>query len=105
MKSLFKMEDVVKDILSWNPNTRDDDFILIYEVYRKINPLVLKLSFGEILLCHNHFGLPSFESIRRSRQKVQQNNPDLRASEKMKDLRRINEEYYKYFSKERSENE
>lgn len=99
MKSLFKMEDVVKDILSWNPNTRDDDFILIYEVYRKINPLVLKLSFGEILLCHNHFGLPSFESIRRSRQKVQQNNSDLRATENTRRMRSNNENYYKYFNK------
>lgn len=99
MKSLFKMEDVVKDILSWNPNTRDDDFILIYEVYRKINPLVLKLSFGEILLCHNHFGLPSFESIRRSRQKVQQNNPNLRATENTRRVRNKNEDYYKFFNK------
>ena len=99
MKSLFKMEDVVRDILSWNPNTRDDDFILIYEVYRKINPLVLKLSFGEILLCHNHFGLPSFESIRRSRQKVQQNNPNLRATENTRRVRNKNEDYYKFFNK------
>ena len=99
MKSLFKMEDVVKDILSWNPNTRDDDFILIYEVYRKINPLVLKLSFGEILLCHNHFELPSFESIRRSRQKVQQNNPNLRATENTRRARNKKEDYYKFFNK------
>lgn len=99
MKSLFKMEDVVRDILSWNPNTRDDDFILIYEVYRKINPLVLTLSFGEILLCHNHFGLPSFESIRRSRQKVQQNNPNLRATENTRRVRNKNEDYYKFFNK------
>lgn len=105
MKSLFKMEDVVRDILSWNPNTRDDDFILIYEVYKVINPQMLSKRFDEILMLHKHYGLPSFESIRRTRQKVQQQNPNLRASEKMKDLRRINEEYYKYFSKERSENE
>ena len=99
MKSLFKVENIVKDILSWNPNTREDDFVLIYHVYMVINPLLLSKPFGEVLMLHSHYGLPSFESIFRARRKVQQYNPDLRASKKAIKIRKDTEEYYKFFSK------
>lgn len=105
MRTFGKMEDTVRDILSWNPNARDNDFILIYQVYTVINPLLLSKPFGEILMLHSHYGLPSFETIFRARRKVQQHNPDLRATKKIKSLRTDNEDRYKVWLKGRREYE
>lgn len=101
MKSLFKMENLVEDILIRFSDARDDNFVLIYEVYKEINPLVLNYSFKEILLNHKILALPSFESILRSRRKVVQLNPSLKPSKVIDKLRKENEEYYKFFSKQK----
>lgn len=101
MRSLFKMENLVEDILIRFSDARDDNFVLIYEVYKEINPLVLNYSFKEILLNHKTLALPSFESILRSRRKVVQLNPSLKPSKVIDKLRKENEEYYKFFSKQK----
>lgn len=101
MRSLFKMENIVKDILIRFPDARDDNFVLIYEVYREINPLVLNYSFKEMLLNHKVLALPSFESILRSRRKIVQLYPSLKPSPVINELRKENEDYYKFYSKQK----
>ena len=69
---------IVKEILTQVPDARDDDFHLIGFVYKELNPHILDLPFRTVMWNHKQFELPSFETIRRTRQKVQETNPDLR---------------------------
>lgn len=100
MKSLFKIENIVQDILIRFPYTRDDNFILIYEVYMEINPLLLDKDFKYMLLNHRELSLPSFESIVRARRKIMEKNPSLNPSKRIKQLRNENEDYYKFYNKQ-----
>ena len=72
------LTEIVKEILTQVPDARDDDFHLIGYVYRYLNPDVINLQFRTVMWNHKQFELPSFETIRRTRQKVQADNPDLR---------------------------
>ena len=99
MKSLFKMENIVEDVLIRFPSARDDNCMLVYEVYMETNPLLVNYPFKEILLNHQMYALPSFESIFRARRKVVTKNPTLRPSKLIQKLREENEDYYKFFSK------
>lgn len=69
---------IVKKMLTIHPETRDSDQRLICWVYAETNPEVLKLSFSKVMWNSAFFNLPSFETIRRTRQKLQHDNPELR---------------------------
>ena len=69
--SLQTIENKVLEILKAYPETRSDDFILIYRVYQSINEsLATRELFCEIMLNHKEYELPSFHSITRARRKV-----------------------------------
>ena len=65
----------VKRILENKPETRSDDWLLILEVWKEY--ISTGMSVGHVLTHHIELGVPSFESIRRSRQKIQADNPHL----------------------------
>lgn len=96
-KDLYKLEDVVKDVLTNFEETRADDFHLIYSVYRELDFVhTTRELFHEIMLNHKEYGLPPFESITRARRKIQKNHPEL-ANKKVQ-VARYNEtsEYIDY---------
>lgn len=72
------LTEIVKDILTNKPVSRDDDFKLIGYVYKETNPSVLDKPFRTVMWYHGELDLPSFETIRRTRQKLQHDNPSLR---------------------------
>lgn len=76
--NLYKIEDIVKEVLQKDIESRSDDFVLIYRVYLAINEnAVVRLPFYELMLNHNQYNLPVFESITRARRKVQKEHPEL----------------------------
>lgn len=97
MSKLYKVEDVVKEVLENEKGSRNDNFLLVYEVYRRINKAVTRMPFNNVMLLHKEYGLPSFESIVRCRRKLQADNENLRPSKKVQELR-LNEtsEYINY---------
>jgi len=82
-----KVEDVVKEVLTNEKGTRSDNFLLVYEVYRRINKGITRLPFNNVMLLHAEHGLPSFETIVRCRRKLQANNENLRPSKKVQEMR------------------
>lgn len=74
------LSETVKKILEEHPDARDDDFKVIGYVVKELSPTAMTLTFGQALWNHNKLGLPNFETIRRTRQKLQQDNPDLRGT-------------------------
>lgn len=95
---LYKIEDIVKKVLIEHKDTRNDNFILIYRVYKEINePAMIRELFCEIMLNHSLYGLPSFESIVRSRRKVFEKHPELNPK-RIKELRRKQEQKYRLYA-------
>lgn len=74
------LSGLVKQILTEHKDSRDDDFKVIGYVVKTLNPEAMHLTFGQTLWNHSKLGLPNFETIRRTRQKLQQDNPDLRGT-------------------------
>jgi len=77
---ILKVADIVKGLLISEPKTRDDDELLILKVWAKQEPKLREKKytfrdFSNGFLKGKYF---KTESIRRSRQKLQQENPSLR---------------------------
>ena len=97
MARVREVSPVVKFLLEKYPQARDDDRFLIIAVYRRFGADVNK-PFWRILSDHT---LPNFESIRRSRQKIQQENPELRATDKVEEIRSAEQIEYREFAREK----
>ena len=87
MNRLYKVEDIVREVLKENKKSRSDNFMLVYEVYCRIDRNLTKKPFNHVMLLHDEYNLPSFESIVRCRRKLQADNENLRPSENIQELR------------------
>lgn len=97
MSRCSKVEPVVKKILTEKPYTRDDDFVLIYEVYKELLPDLDNMSFKEVMLNHKNYNLPYFESVRRTRPKLQNKFPELLSTKQVQQGRQsLQEDYVEY---------
>lgn len=65
------LNELVKRILAEHKEAGDDDFKVIGYVIKALKPEAMQLTFGQALWNHSKLDLPSFESIRRTRQKIQ----------------------------------
>jgi hypothetical protein len=95
---LFEIKSLVKEILEDNEKARDSDSILYLQICYMLNPSVTMLPFGEVIARLDAYGLPPFESVRRARQKIQAERPDLRACDEVELFRAENETAYKEFA-------
>ncbi len=95
MPRLSKIEPRVIEILETNPLARADDWVLLKVFYDEIIDTKV-FSFATVCELHDELGLPSFESIRRCRQKVQANRPDLVDPTTAKHRRKLIDEYKEY---------
>ena len=83
MYKLKTIEKKVREILIAHPESRDDDMKLyllicqdsIAETHGRAN-----LSFEEVMTNYKELGCPRFESVRRTRQKIQATTPELRCT-------------------------
>ncbi|MCQ2087670.1 MAG: hypothetical protein MJZ37_06350 [Bacilli bacterium] len=100
MKNLKSVEAMVKKALEEYPEARSDDFILIARVYEQINPMFMFDNFSYIMTNHKDLHLPCFESIRRTRQKLQSKYEELRPSKEAQEFRTAAEEAYIEYARE-----
>lgn len=98
-RSLYKIEEIVELVLREHKDTRSDDFILIYRVFKKINEnVVIREPFHHVMLNHKYYKLPAIASIMRARRKVYEKYPYLNPKN-IKELRESKEEEYKEYSR------
>lgn len=90
---------LVKSILEQNEAARSSDMVLYYEVCWRLNARSLEDAFGWVITHLEDLHLPPFESVRRSRQKVQAECPHLAASPEVEMFRAGNEEEYREFAR------
>lgn len=86
MEELMTIKGAVKEVLEECPNSRNPDKLLTILVYKKL---------GFKIWIEDLRGSPSFESIRRWRQKLQNTNELLTADEDVIILRNKSEEEFR----------
>lgn len=94
---------MVREVLEVMPQARNSDNFLYFVVCNRIATMngidVNKMSMPTFLLCSKEFGFPGFETVRRARQKLQAENPELRACETVEAMREVNEDLYRYYAR------
>lgn len=95
--------DLVHEILKAEPECRNSDNILYLRVLQTIGEQnginVNNMSVPELFRNMRDFKFPAFETVRRSRQKVQECNPELRATDTVEAYRTVLEEEYKDYAR------
>ena len=99
MNDLKHMTDIVKDVLTNIPETRNSDFALYKEVCKVTNPAVMGMPFGSVLNCHKELNLPSFESVTRARRKIVAKNPLLAGDSDVEAVRTEKESEFREYAK------
>ena len=72
------LTNTVEKVLREHPDARDSDFRTIGWVIKLTKPELMAMTFSSVLWNHKELDLPSFETIRRTRQKLQHDKPELR---------------------------
>lgn len=79
MNNIYKTENIVKKVLIEYEDSRSDDFILVYRVFKEINEtIVIRELFCEVMINHIKYGLPSISTISRCRRKIFKEHPELK---------------------------
>jgi hypothetical protein len=100
MANLKTIEEKVRAVLKANEEARDDDMKLYLNVCNDCVPNAGNLPLEVIMIRHKSLGIPRFESVRRTRQKLQAENPELSGSTRMIKLRQAQEQVYRNYAKE-----
>lgn len=102
MNDLRKVSDLVKDILENDPQSRNSDnflYLKILEHHSTAKGIDVHTMTVPVLLKElDRRTFPGFETVRRSRQKVQATYPELAASGAVRRLRGKNEAEYRDFA-------
>lgn len=90
---------LVRKVLTEVPETRNSDMKLYIEIAERIaGREVLNKPFRVVLANLNSLGLPPFETVRRARQKCQEEDATLKAVDSVLVQRELNEEIYKKYA-------
>lgn len=98
-KEINKTTVIVKDILNKNPMARNSDMYLYIKVCEKVNPDTLDMPLKTVLSDLKGYNLPAFETVRRTRQKIQQCCPELAGNGVVEAHRMLNEEAFKEYAR------
>ncbi len=102
--SLCSTKDIVQQLLIEDEQTRNSDNYLYYRVLDRIGRNkginVDSMKVSELLLNMGECGFPCFETVRRTRQKIQQHNPELAGCSEVEAFRTVKEEEYRAFARQ-----
>ena len=101
MNNIGQTSAIVKQVLEEVPATRNSDDLLYIKVCSRINPNALRSPFSEVLCKRKELNLPPFESVRRSRQKLQADFPELAAVDSVEYQRVVNESIVRNYARKR----
>lgn len=103
MHDLKAVSSLVKQILEENASARNSDNVLYLEILRYYSSAkgidLYQLTVPDFLMKLEQKGFPAFETVRRSRQKVQATYPELAATDAVGAFRARNEKVYREFAK------
>ena len=103
MNDLKTTTKLVKAILERDERTRNSDSFLYLKVIETVAERkginLYGISVPMFLVSMKENGFPPFESVRRTRQKIQEHHPDLAACEKVQDMRMIEETNFRQYAR------
>ena len=103
MNELKTTTELVKSILERDRQCRNSDSLLYLRVLSTVAKQkgidLEKMTVPFFLLNLHGAGLPPFESVRRTRQKLQQHHPELCACEAVEGFRAVNEQEFRAFAR------
>lgn len=99
MNNLKQTSALVKQILIEDETARNSDMFLYLKVCERLNPQTLTMPFCVVVSSLKHYKLPNFETVRRSRQKVQAEFPELASNERISRMRLKKEAEYREFAR------
>ena len=85
------IETRVKELLEYNPATRENDNLLYVTYLKEYHYIDFT---EETFINYEQYGLPSFKSIERARRKIQNEQNKYKASEKIEKNRKEAEKTY-----------
>ena len=101
MHEIYKVAPLVREALERYPQARNSDTYLYYILCRDIlseNGLdIEKVSLSDGLLYRGSYSLPNYETVRRTRQKLQENCPWLASVPEVEAIRIKNEKQVREF--------
>ena len=97
MKQIRQVTGIVWGILEKHPDTRNSDNLLFIKVVESIDSDLLYKPMMDVLVHAKEYGIPPFESVRRSRQKLQEKFPELRGSKEVEAGREENRQIVRDF--------
>ena len=102
MTDLNTTTKLVKHILETDKQTRNSDSFLYLKVLehigRKEGYEINHITVRDFLENMKDYGFPGFETVRRTRQKIQAECPDLAACDKVQAMRMENEQAFKAYA-------
>lgn len=103
LKELHTTTELVKGILQEYPNTRNSDNLLYLKVCEQIGNEhginINKMSMPFFLMNLKEYNMPAFETVRRTRQKLQATYPELSAKADVEAQRMLNEEDFREYAR------
>lgn len=103
MDSLKNTKKLVEKALESSVKARNSDNYLYYLICKSILKSkgvdIAAVSLRDGLLNRKQYGLPNFETVRRARQKLQQDNPELVGTEEIEAERALREEAFREFAR------
>ena len=100
MKNLKTIEGRVRAILEKDEEARNDDMTLYLKVCNACLKGTGAMPFAEVMTQYKCLGLPSLESVGRTRRKLQAQFPELSGSVRVQKLRAAREKVYRQYAKE-----
>ena len=96
---------IVKKILEQDERARSSDSFLYLRVLGFLGEKngfdINSVSITTFLLKMSEWGFPAFETVRRTRQKIQQHFPELAGNTKVEEQRIMNEEAFREFARKK----
>ena len=99
MEKLKTHEGRVKALLKQNKDARDDDMVLYLALCNDCLENAGEIPLAEIMARHKSLGLPGFESVSRTRRRLQARHPELLGSLPVQAKRMAGEKAYRRYSK------
>lgn len=98
-RELKAVSKIVKSVLQCIPETRNDDDLLYMHVINIQNKGIIGMTVVEFLSGRKEWGVSGFETVRRSRQKIQAEYPELSASTSCTEARKEYETEFREFAR------
>ena len=103
-QTLVNISKLVLEILQTDTQARNSDHILYLRILQRVTAIPSSpvsprtMSVDYFLRNMRDLGYPPFESVRRTRQKIQRDHPELKPCDKVKNSRSENEKEYRVYS-------